>query len=202
MCLFQFWFPQCVCLAVGLLGWTISSSSHFYFLPPTRHANLDALIPYHSPCPSCAIYSSLPESHWWLWHPRVPCLSSDPRQSLSKAQVPKNHPFCRDPMSQHILAIPLGKSLLSLFVSHHLSLHLLFGRKATTNLDSIWKSRDITLQTKVRIVKAMVFPIVVNRCESWTIKKAEHWRIGTFELWCWRRLLRVPGLQEDPTSPV
>ena len=61
-----------------------------------------------------------------------------------------------------------------------------------TNLDSILKSRDITLPTKVRLVKAMVFPVVMYRCESWTIKKAEHWRIDAFELWCWRRLLRVP----------
>ena len=65
-------------------------------------------------------------------------------------------------------------------------------RKAMTNLDSILKSRDITLPTKVRLVKAMVFPVVIYVCESWTIKKAEHQRIDAFELWCWRRLLRVP----------
>ena len=71
-----------------------------------------------------------------------------------------------------------------------------------TNLDSILKSRDITLPTNVRIVKAMVFPVVMYDCESWTVKKAEHWRIDAFELWCWRRLLRVQGtLQGDPTSP-
>ena len=69
---------------------------------------------------------------------------------------------------------------------------LLLGRKFMTNLDSIFKSRDITLPTKVRIVKAMVFPVVMYGCESWTVKKAEHWRIDAFELWCWRRLLRVP----------
>ena len=69
---------------------------------------------------------------------------------------------------------------------------LLLGRKAMTNPDSILKSRDITLPTKVCIVKAVVFPLVMYRCESWTIKKAEHQRIGTFELWCWTRLLRVP----------
>ena len=69
---------------------------------------------------------------------------------------------------------------------------LLPGRKAMTNLDSILKSRDITLLTKVHLVKAMVFPVVMYRCESWTIKKAEHQRIDAFELWCWRRLLRVP----------
>ena len=69
---------------------------------------------------------------------------------------------------------------------------LLLGRKVMTNLDSISKSRDITLPTKVCLVKAMVFPVVMYGCESWTIKKAEHQRIDTFELWCWRRLLRVP----------
>ena len=70
--------------------------------------------------------------------------------------------------------------------------HLLLGRKAMTNLDSILKSRDITLPTKVRLVKAMVFPVVMYGCESWTIKEAERQRIDAFELWCWRRLLRVP----------
>ena len=69
---------------------------------------------------------------------------------------------------------------------------LLLGRKAMTNLDSVLKSRDITLLTKVHIVKAMVFPVVMYGCESWTIKKAEHRRIDAFELWCWRKLLRVP----------
>ena len=69
---------------------------------------------------------------------------------------------------------------------------LLFGRKAMTNLDSILKSRDNTLPIKVQLVKAMVFSVVMYRCESWTIKKAEHQRVDAFELWCWRRLLRVP----------
>ena len=76
--------------------------------------------------------------------------------------------------------------------SHEIKRLLLLRRKAMTNLDSILKSRDITLPTKVHIVKAMVFPVVIYRCESWTIKKAEHRRIDTFEPWCWRRLLRVP----------
>ena len=75
--------------------------------------------------------------------------------------------------------------------SHESKRHLLLGRKAMTNLDSILKSRDITLLTKVHLVKAMVFPVVMYGCESWTIKKAEHWRIDAFKLWCWRRLLRV-----------
>ena len=75
--------------------------------------------------------------------------------------------------------------------SHEIKRRLLLGRKVTTNLDSILKSRDITLPTKVRLVKAMVFPVVTYGCESWTIKKAERQRIDGFELWCWRRLLRV-----------
>ena len=76
-----------------------------------------------------------------------------------------------------------------------------FGRKAMTNLGRILKSRDIPLPTKVHLVSAMVFPVVMYGCESWTIKKAEHQRIDAFELWYWRRLLRVLGLQGDPTSP-
>ena len=76
--------------------------------------------------------------------------------------------------------------------SHKIKRCLLIGRKVMTNLDSILKSRDITLQTKVRLVKAMAFPVVMYGCESWTIKKADHERIDAFELWCWRRLLRVP----------
>ena len=76
--------------------------------------------------------------------------------------------------------------------SHEIKRCLLLGRKAMTNLDSILKSRDITLPTKVHLVKAMVFPVVMYGCESWTIKKAECPRTDTFELWCWRRLLRVP----------
>ena len=76
--------------------------------------------------------------------------------------------------------------------SHEIKRRLLLGRKVMTNLDSILKSRDITLSTKVRLIKAMVFPIVMYGCESWTIKKVKHWRIDAFELWCWRRLLRVP----------
>ena len=76
--------------------------------------------------------------------------------------------------------------------SHEIKKRLLLGRKVMTNLDSIVKSRDITLSTKVRLVKAMVFPVVMYGCDSWTMKKAEHWRIDAFELWCWRWLLSVP----------
>ena len=76
--------------------------------------------------------------------------------------------------------------------SHEIQRHLLLGRKAMKNLDSILKSRDITLPTKVHLVKAMVFPVVIYGCESWIIKKAEGQRINAFELWCWKRLLRAP----------
>ena len=76
--------------------------------------------------------------------------------------------------------------------SHEIKRHLLLGRKVMTNLDSILKSRDITLPTKVRLVNAMVFPVVTYGCESWTVKKAERRRIDAFEVWCWRRLLRIP----------
>ena len=83
--------------------------------------------------------------------------------------------------------------------SHEIKRHLFLGRKVMTNLDNILKSRDITLPTKVHLVKAMVFPEVMYGCGSWTVKKAEHRRIDAFELWCWRRLLRVLGLQRDPS---
>ena len=85
--------------------------------------------------------------------------------------------------------------------SHEIKRPLLLGRKVMTNLDSMLKSRDITLPTNVCLVKAMVFPVVMHVCESWTIKKAESQRIDAFELWCWRRLLTLLLLQGDPTSP-
>ena len=85
--------------------------------------------------------------------------------------------------------------------SHEIKRHLDLGRKAMTNLDSILKSRDISLPTKVHLVKAMVFPVVMYGRESWTIKKAGCQRTDVFELWCWRRLLRVPWTAGDPTSP-
>ena len=85
--------------------------------------------------------------------------------------------------------------------SHEIKGHLLLGRKVMTKVDSIFKSRDITLPRKVHVVKAMVFPVVTYGCESWTLKKSECRRIDAFELWCWRRLLRVPWTARNPTSP-
>ena len=86
--------------------------------------------------------------------------------------------------------------------SHEVQRCLLLGRKAMTNLDSILKSRDITLLTKVRLVKTMAFPVVMYGCKSWTIKKAEHWRIDAFELRCWRRLLRVPWIARRSNQSI
>ena len=86
--------------------------------------------------------------------------------------------------------------------SREIKRHLLLGRKVMTDLDSILKSRDITLPTKVRLIKAMVFPVVMYGCESWTVKKAEHRRIDAFELWCWRRLLRVLWTARRSNQPI
>ena len=86
--------------------------------------------------------------------------------------------------------------------SHEIKRRLLLGRKVTTNIDSVFKSRDITLPPKVHLVKAMVFPVVMYGYESWTVKKAEHHRIDAFELWCWRRLLRVSPLDCKEMQPV
>ena len=86
--------------------------------------------------------------------------------------------------------------------SHEIKRRLLLGRKVMTNLDSLWKSRDITLSTKVHLVKAMVFPVIMYGCESWTIKRAECRRIDAFELWCWRRLLRVPWMARRSNQSI
>ena len=87
-------------------------------------------------------------------------------------------------------------------VTNDIERHLLLGRKVMTNLDSILKSRDFTLPTKVRLVKAMVFPVVMYGCDSWTVKKAESGKIDAFELWCWRRLLRVPWTAKRSSQSI
>ena len=86
--------------------------------------------------------------------------------------------------------------------NHEIKRHLLLGRKVMTNLDSIFKSRDITSPTKVCLVKALVFPVVMYGCESWTVKKVEHRRIDAFELWCWKRLLEVPWATRRSNQPI
>ena len=98
----------------------------------------------------------------------------------------------------------LGGSKITLAddCSHEIKRHLLLGSKGMNNLESIIKSRDVTLPSKVCLVKAMVFPVVMYGCESWTIKKAECWRIDAFELWCWRRLLRVPWIARRSNQSI
>ena len=102
------------------------------------------------------------------------------------------------------LTLFLGGSKITAdgYCSHEIKRHLLLGRKVMTKLDSILKSRDITLSTKVHLVKAMVFLVVMYECESWTIKKAECRRIDAFELWCWRRLLRVPWTERRSNQSI
>ena len=95
-----------------------------------------------------------------------------------------------------------SKIIADVECSHEIKRHLLLGRKAVANVDRVLKSRDITLPTKVHLVKAMVFPVVIYRCESWTIKKAEGWRIYAFEWWCWGRLLRVPWTAKRSNQSV
>ena len=109
--------------------------------------------------------------------------------SVQFSSVAQSCPTLRDPMN---CSTPGPKITADGDCSHEIKRRLLLARKVMTNLDSILKSRDITLLTKVRLVKAMVFPVVMYGCESWTVRKAECWRNDAFELWYWRRLLRVP----------
>ena len=133
---------------------------------------------------------------WWKWKRRVKKLawSSTFRKLRSMASSPITS-WQIDGETMEIVRnfIFLGSNITADDdCSHEIKRRLLLGRKVRTNLDSILKSREVILSTKVRLVKAMVFPVVIYGCESWTIKKAERWRIDGFELWCWRRLLRVP----------
>ena len=103
-----------------------------------------------------------------------------------------------------VLDLILGGSKITAYgdCSHEIKRRLLLGRKFMTNIDSIFKSRDITLPTKVHLVKAMLFPAVMYGCESWTVKKAERWRIDAFEMWCWRRHLKVPWTARRSKQPI
>ena len=113
--------------------------------------------------------------------------------NIQKTKIMASGPITSWEIDGETVAIFLGcKITADGDCSHEIKRSLLLGRNVMTNLDSILKSRDITLPTKVRLVKAMVFPVVMYGCESWTIKQAEHRRVDGFELWCWRRLLRVP----------
>ena len=137
--------------------------------------------------------------------------AEDPEINTQKTKIMASGPITSWPIDVQTVETGadfiLGDSKITAVgdCSHEIKRSLLLGRKVMTNLDSMLKSRDITLSTKVHLVKAMVFPVVMYGCESWTIKKAEHQKIDAFELWCWRRLpwcwRRVPWTAEDPTSP-
>ena len=125
--------------------------------------------------------------------PQVDNQLSQCQLHLSARPLPSYIKFSHMPVLFQGSLIYFGSIYLSLcFYHHEIKRHLLLRRKVMTNLDSILKSRDITLPTKVCLVKAMVFPVVMYGCEIWAVKKAEHRKIDAFELWCWRRLLRVP----------
>ena len=113
-----------------------------------------------------------------------------------------NYILVREHKEKHVLGKKKRKITADGDCSHEIERHLLLGRKAMTKLDSILESRDITLSTKVHLVKAMVFPVVMYGCEIWTIKKTECSRIDAFELWCWRRLLRVPWTARRSNQPI
>ena len=164
MHLFQFWIPQGIFLGVRLLGRKVVLCLIFKgnFIPSARVA-VSIYIPTNK---------SVPFSAHTLQH----LLFED----FSKMSILPGVRF-------YVII-----DVICIDCSHEIKRHLLLGRKVMTNLDSIFKSRDITLPTKVHLVKAMVFPVVRYGCESWTVKKAEDQRIDAFELWCWRKLLRVP----------
>ena len=133
----------------------------------------------------------VPSLHCWLW---ITDHQKSRKWNLGAVLLPNPVDQALNPSTHLWIHPPI--SSLELYSdgdhSHEIKRRLLLGRKVMTNLDSILKSRDIILSTKVHLVKAMVFPVVIYGCESWTIKKAECQRIDAFELWCWRRLLRVP----------
>ena len=130
---------------------------------------------------------------WWKWKRRVKKIVL--KLNIQKTKIMASRPITSCQIDVETVSdFIFGGSKITADgdCSHEIQRRLLLGRKAMTNLESILKSRDITLPTKVPLVKAMVFPVVMYGCESWTIKKAECRRIGAFEQWCWRRLLRVP----------
>ena len=133
----------------------------------------------------------LKRASWWMWKRRVEKLL---KRNIQKMKIMESDPITSWQIDEETMEtmtdfIFLGSKITADGdCSHEIKRHLLLGRKAMTNLDSILKRRDITLLTKVHIIKAMVFPVVMQGYESWTIKKAEHWRIDAFELWCWTRI--------------
>ena len=128
--------------------------------------------------------------------------------NIQKTKIMASHPITSWQIDGETMEIMTGFIFLGFKIttdgdcSHEIKRHFLLGRKVMTNLDCILKSRDITLPTKACLVKTMVFPVVIYGCESWTRKKAEHRRSGAFELWCWRRLLRVPWTSRRSSQSI
>ena len=145
-------------------------------------------------------------SSWWKWKRRVKKKTAL-KLNIQKTKIMASGPITSWQIERETLEtvtdfIFLGSKITADGdCSHEIKRRLLLGRKAMTNIHGILKSRHITLLTKVRLAKTLIFPVVMYGCESWTIKKGERRGIDAFELWCWRRLLRVFGLQRDPTSP-
>ena len=134
------------------------------------------------------IYHMIHQSHSWIY-----ILKNNNLKNIHAPQCSLQHYLQYQDSGNSVRLYFLGSKITSDGdCSHETKRLLLLGRKVMTNLNSIFKSQDITLPTKVRLVKAMVFPVVMYECESWTLKKAERRRVDAFELWCWRRLLRVP----------
>ena len=146
------------------------------------------------------------KASWWKWKWRVKKLALKLNIQKTKIMVSGSIPSWEidGETVETVSDFIFGGSKITTddHCSHEIKRRLLHGRKVMTNLDSILKSRDITLPTKVRLVKAMVFPVVMYGCESWTVKKAEHRRTDAFELWCWRRLLRVPWIARRSNQSI
>ena len=142
----------------------------------------------------------LDESEWGEWKS---CLKT--QHSENEDHSSQSHHFIANRWGKNgnseILYFGGSKITVDGDCSHEIKRCLFLDKKFMTNLDSILKRRDITLHKKARVVKAIILPVVMHGCESWIIKKAEHWRIDGFELWCWRRLLSISWMQGDPTSP-
>ena len=140
---------------------------------------------------------------WWKWKRKIGL-----KLNIQKTKIMASSPITSwqiDEQTVETVAdfIFLGSKITADGdCSHEIKRRLLLGRKVMTNLVSILKSRDITLPTKVCLVKAMVFPVVIYGCESWTVKKADHWRIDAFELWCWKRVLRVPWIARRSNQSI
>ena len=194
-CLFQFWFPQCVCPGVGF---SLSHGNFIFRFLRNRHAALHSdctSLHSHQQCKSVP-YSPHPLQHFLLVDIWLADILPGVKWYLTVVLT------CNLSDNESDFILGGFKITADSDDSHEIKRHLLLGRKVMTNLDSILKSIDITLPENVHLVKAMVFPLVVYGSESWTVKKADCWRMDAFELWCWRRLLRVPWIARRSNQSI